>query len=71
MYKKGVEIPLMKRLNARAVATLEDGAWAENINNMIAFYNSAVKRFNDTYLYADRTTRVRAVDNFITLDIKL
>ncbi len=26
MYKKGVEIPLMKHLNARAVATLEGGA---------------------------------------------
>ncbi len=37
---------------------------------MIAFYNSAVKRFKDTYSYADRTTRARAVDNFVTLDIK-
>ncbi len=60
----------MKRLNARAVATLEGGAWAGNMNNMLAFYNSAVKRFNDTYPYANRTTRARAVDNFITLDVK-
>ncbi len=37
---------------------------------MIAFYNSAVKRFNDTYSYTDRTTRARAIDNFVTLDIK-
>ncbi|WP_375700866.1 type ISP restriction/modification enzyme [Bartonella sp. AA23NXGY] len=37
---------------------------------MIAFYNSAVKRFNDTYSYADRTTRACAIDNFVTLDIK-
>ncbi len=69
MYKKGVEIPLMKHLNARAAATLEGGAWAENINNMIAFYNS-VKGFNDTYPYADRTIRARAVVNFVILDVK-
>ncbi len=40
------------------------------MNNMIAFYNSEVKRFNDTYPHADRKTRASAVDNFVNSDVK-
>ncbi|WP_273719261.1 MULTISPECIES: type ISP restriction/modification enzyme [Bartonella] len=40
-------------------------ALAKNMNNMIAFYNSEVERFNDTYVHADHKARTRAVNDFI------
>ncbi len=40
------------------------------MNNMIAFYNSEVKRFNDTYPHADRKTHASTVDNFVNSDVK-
>ncbi|WP_035451526.1 type ISP restriction/modification enzyme, partial [Bartonella birtlesii] len=43
---------------------------AKNMNNMISFYNSEVKRFNDTYAHTDRKTRTNAVDNFVNTDAK-
>ncbi|WP_345097251.1 type ISP restriction/modification enzyme, partial [Bartonella acomydis] len=41
---------------------------AKNMSNMIAFYNSEVKRFNDVYVHADRKIRTKAVDHFVNLD---
>ncbi|WP_156851679.1 DEAD/DEAH box helicase, partial [Bartonella refiksaydamii] len=41
---------------------------AKNMSNMIDFYNSEVKRFNDAYGHVDRRIRKNAVDNFINTD---
>ncbi len=40
----------------------------KNMGNMIAFYNSEVKRFNAVYPHADRKTRANAVDYFVNTD---
>ncbi|CDO48642.1 helicase/methyltransferase [Bartonella tribocorum] len=45
-------------------------ALAKNMNNMIAFYNSEVERFNDTYVHADHKARTRAVNDFINTNAK-
>ncbi|WP_330168718.1 type ISP restriction/modification enzyme [Bartonella grahamii] len=43
-------------------------ALSKNMNNMINFYNSEVKRFNNAYTHADRKTRAKAVNNFVDTD---
>ncbi|WP_033313460.1 type ISP restriction/modification enzyme, partial [Bartonella rattaustraliani] len=43
-------------------------ALAKNMNNMIIFYNSEVKRFNDSYLHSDHETRKKVVDSFVNSD---
>ncbi|WP_375618992.1 type ISP restriction/modification enzyme, partial [Bartonella sp. AC134YNZD] len=43
---------------------------ANNVNNMIAFYNSEVERFNNAYGHADRKTRVNVVNDFVNSDTK-
>ncbi len=43
-------------------------ALAKNMSNMIGFYNSEVKCFNDIYLHFDRETRKKAVDSFVNAD---
>ncbi|MGF7158091.1 DEAD/DEAH box helicase [Bartonella heixiaziensis] len=42
----------------------------KNMSNMITFYNSEVKRFNDTYPHSDRKARTNAVDDFVNMDAK-
>ncbi len=44
-------------------------ALSKNMHNMINFYNSEVKRFNDTY-HTDHKTRTKVVDNFVNADEK-
>ncbi len=44
-------------------------ALSKNMHNMINFYNSEVKRFNDTY-HTDHKTRTKVVDNFVNTDEK-
>ncbi|WP_273789911.1 type ISP restriction/modification enzyme, partial [Bartonella sp. ML70XJBT] len=41
---------------------------AKNMGNMIAFYNSEVKRFNKAYPHVDRKSRENAVNNFVNSD---
>ncbi|WP_375666717.1 type ISP restriction/modification enzyme, partial [Bartonella sp. TT121SHDZB] len=41
---------------------------AKNMSNMITFYNSEVKRFNDVHPHADCKTRENSVNNFVNLD---
>ncbi|GAA4667658.1 DEAD/DEAH box helicase [Bartonella pachyuromydis] len=41
---------------------------AKNMNNMIAFYNSEVERFNNSYPHTDRRTVTKVVDNFVNAD---
>ncbi|WP_345117487.1 type ISP restriction/modification enzyme, partial [Bartonella jaculi] len=43
---------------------------AKNMSNMIAFYNSEMKRFNNAYGRIDRRIRKSAVDNFVNSDEK-
>ncbi|UNF29576.1 DEAD/DEAH box helicase family protein [Bartonella krasnovii] len=43
-------------------------ALAKNMNNMIAFYNSELERFNDAYLHADHKAREKVVNDFINTD---
>ncbi|AQX21117.1 hypothetical protein Bcsk_004590 [Bartonella sp. CDC_skunk] len=45
-------------------------ALANNMSNMIAFYNSEVERFNDAHPHTDHKTRIRIVNNFINSDEK-
>ncbi|QEE11938.1 DEAD/DEAH box helicase family protein [Bartonella krasnovii] len=45
-------------------------ALAKNMNNMIAFYNSEVERFNDAYSYADQKLRVNSAHDFVNSDEK-
>ncbi|WP_208442204.1 DEAD/DEAH box helicase [Bartonella raoultii] len=42
----------------------------KNMSNMIAFYNSEVERFNDTYGHVDRRIRKNAINNFVNSDAK-
>ncbi|UNF44538.1 N-6 DNA methylase [Bartonella krasnovii] len=41
---------------------------AKNMNNMIAFYNSEVERFHNSYPHTDRRTLTKVVDNFVNAD---
>ncbi|CAK01480.1 DEAD/DEAH box helicase [Bartonella tribocorum] len=43
-------------------------ALANNMSNMIAFYNSEVERFNDAYTDTDRKKRAKAVNDFVNTD---
>uniref|UniRef100_UPI000370E2FC type ISP restriction/modification enzyme n=1 Tax=Bartonella rattaustraliani TaxID=481139 RepID=UPI000370E2FC len=43
-------------------------ALAKNMSNMIGFYNSEVKRFNEFYGHVDCGTREKAVDSFVNSD---
>ncbi|CAK00501.1 predicted helicase (plasmid) [Bartonella tribocorum CIP 105476] len=43
-------------------------ALAKNMSNMITFYNSEVKRFNNTYAHTDRKIRTNAVNDFVNSD---
>uniref|UniRef100_UPI00115792D1 type ISP restriction/modification enzyme n=1 Tax=Bartonella massiliensis TaxID=929795 RepID=UPI00115792D1 len=43
-------------------------ALAQNMNNMIAFYNREVERFNEIYPHADRKTRTSDVNHFVNSD---
>ncbi|WP_345119657.1 type ISP restriction/modification enzyme, partial [Bartonella pachyuromydis] len=45
-------------------------ALSKNMNNMIVFYNSEVKRFNDVYAHTDRKTHTNIVDDFVNSDAK-
>ncbi|EJF84688.1 hypothetical protein MCU_00266 [Bartonella elizabethae Re6043vi] len=42
----------------------------KNMNNMIAFYNSEVKRLNNTYSHTDRTARAKIVNDFVNSDVR-
>ncbi|UNE54071.1 DEAD/DEAH box helicase [Bartonella machadoae] len=75
--KKGSDKKLFKNFSLGIVTNRD--AWvynssrevlAKNMKNMIAFYNSEVKRFNGTYPHADRKTRGNAVNNFVNSDAK-
>ncbi|WP_144752542.1 DEAD/DEAH box helicase [Bartonella saheliensis] len=75
--KKGCDKKLFKTFS-RGIQTGRD-AWAynssrealaNNMSNMIAFYNSEVERFNNIYAHSDRKTRVGAVDDFVNTDAK-
>ncbi|MBB4077310.1 putative helicase, partial [Bartonella fuyuanensis] len=74
-YKKGHGKKLFENFS-RGIMTSRD-TWAynssreivaKNMHNMIAFYNSEVKRFNDTYLPADHKVRANAVNDFVNSD---
>ncbi|WP_375616499.1 DEAD/DEAH box helicase [Bartonella sp. AP58NXGY] len=74
-YKKGHGKKLFENFS-RGIMTSRD-AWAynssreivaKNMHNMIAFYNSEVKRFNNTYLSADHKVRANAVNDFVNSD---
>ncbi|WP_345097195.1 type ISP restriction/modification enzyme, partial [Bartonella acomydis] len=41
---------------------------AQNMCNMIGFYNSEVERFNDTYPHTDHKIRANSVNDFVDLD---
>ncbi|MCZ2159011.1 damage-inducible protein, partial [Bartonella sp. 220] len=43
---------------------------AKNMHNTIAFYNSEVERFNESYSLANRKTRENAVNDFVSSDEK-
>ncbi|WP_375676567.1 MULTISPECIES: DEAD/DEAH box helicase [unclassified Bartonella] len=74
--KKGHNKKLFKTFSC-GISTSRD-AWAynssrealaKNMRNMINFYNSEVKRFNDIY-HTDCKTRTKIVDNFVNSDAK-
>ncbi|GAA4667804.1 hypothetical protein GCM10023262_16360 [Bartonella pachyuromydis] len=73
--KKGHDKKLFE-IYSLGVSTNRD-AWAynssretvkKNMRNMIAFYNSEVKRFNNSYPHTDRRTLTKVVDNFVNSD---
>ncbi|MET3560886.1 putative helicase, partial [Bartonella japonica] len=73
--KKGHGKKLFENFSCGVVTSRD--AWAynssresltKNMRNMIAFYNSEVERFNDTYAHADRRIHKNAVNNFINSD---
>ncbi|WP_375610961.1 type ISP restriction/modification enzyme, partial [Bartonella sp. AP18SXNS] len=75
--KKGYDKKLFETYSL-GVSTNRD-AWAynssreilaKNMGNMITFYNSEVKCFNEIYPHADRNTCKKAVDNFVNSDSK-
>ncbi|MET3590611.1 putative helicase, partial [Bartonella silvatica] len=43
---------------------------AKNMDNMICFYNSEIKRFNDAYAHVDRKARAKAVNHFVNSDTR-
>ncbi|WP_039760707.1 DEAD/DEAH box helicase [Bartonella queenslandensis] len=45
-------------------------ALAKNMNDMIAFYNSEVERFNVIHLHSDRKARANAVNDFVNADTR-
>ncbi|WP_273760650.1 type ISP restriction/modification enzyme [Bartonella sp. ML70XJBT.G] len=45
-------------------------ALANNMSNMITFYNREVERFNEIYPHADHKIRTKAVNNFVNSDAK-
>ncbi|ENN92426.1 DEAD/DEAH box helicase [Bartonella bovis] len=45
-------------------------ALAENMSNMITFYNNEVERFNTTYLHSDHKVHTNSVDDFINTDAR-
>ncbi|WP_254492544.1 type ISP restriction/modification enzyme [Bartonella sp. B1099] len=45
-------------------------ALANNMNHMIAFYNSEVERFNVAYGHSNRKLRANAVNDFVNTDTK-
>ncbi|WP_409360893.1 DEAD/DEAH box helicase [Bartonella heixiaziensis] len=75
--KKGHDKKLFENFSCGVVTSRD--AWvynsshevlAKNISNMITFYNSEVKRFNNAYGHVDRRIRKNAVDNFVNSDAK-
>ncbi|WP_208436657.1 type ISP restriction/modification enzyme, partial [Bartonella tribocorum] len=73
--KKGNDKKLFENFSC-GISTGRD-AWAynssrkvlgKNMSNIIAFYNSEVKRFNDTYPHAERKLRVKVVNDFVDTD---
>ncbi|WP_375618972.1 type ISP restriction/modification enzyme, partial [Bartonella sp. AC134YNZD] len=73
--KKGHGKKLFKNFSCGVVTSRD--AWAynssrkaltKNMHNMINFYNSEVKRFNDTYVHANRKIHKNAVNNFVNVD---
>ncbi|WP_375645949.1 DEAD/DEAH box helicase [Bartonella sp. TT29SHDZB] len=75
--KKGSDKRLFENFS-RGIQTGRD-AWtynfscealANNMNNMITFYNSEVERFNNAYTHADRKARANAVNGFVNTDAK-
>ncbi|WP_375644041.1 MULTISPECIES: DEAD/DEAH box helicase [unclassified Bartonella] len=75
--KKGSDKKLFENFSL-GIATNRD-AWAynssredlaKNMSNMIAFYNSEVERFNNSYSHADRKVRVNAVNDFVNTDVR-
>ncbi|WP_330169318.1 DEAD/DEAH box helicase [Bartonella grahamii] len=75
--KKSCDKKLFKNFSC-GVKTSRD-AWAYNssrealeksMSNMIAFYNSEIQRFNNTYAHSDRKARANAVNDFINADSK-
>ncbi len=76
-YKKSHDKKLFETFS-RGIMTSRD-AWtdnssceilAKNMRNMIAFYNSEVKRFNDAYPHTDHKIRANAVNSFVNSDTK-
>ncbi|WP_375637002.1 DEAD/DEAH box helicase [Bartonella sp. AP152HLJHH] len=76
-YKKGHGKKLFDTYSCGIVTSRD--AWvynsshevlAKNISNMIAFYNSEVKRFNNVYGHVDPRIRKNAVDNFVNTDTR-
>ncbi|WP_375666752.1 type ISP restriction/modification enzyme, partial [Bartonella sp. TT121SHDZB] len=73
--KKGHDQKLFENFS-RGIMTSRD-AWAynssretlaKNMRNMIAFYNSEVERFNNSYSHADHKLRTNAIDSFVNSD---
>lgn len=76
-HKKGDDKKLFETFS-HGITTSRD-AWAynssrkslaKNISSMINFYNSEVKRFNDTYSHANHKIRAKAVNNFVNSNAK-
>ncbi|WP_019224064.1 DEAD/DEAH box helicase, partial [Bartonella rattaustraliani] len=74
-YKKGHGKKLFENFSLGIVTSRDAWAYnsscealAKNMSNMIGFYNSEVKRFNDTYVHADRQIRTKVVNNFVNAD---
>uniref|UniRef100_UPI0035CFEFB8 type ISP restriction/modification enzyme n=1 Tax=unclassified Bartonella TaxID=2645622 RepID=UPI0035CFEFB8 len=74
-YKKGHGKKLFNTYSC-GISTNRD-AWAynssreslaKNMSYMIAFYNSEVGRFNNTYPHTERKVRVKVVDDFVDTD---
>ncbi|WP_375684685.1 type ISP restriction/modification enzyme, partial [Bartonella sp. AP1QHHD] len=71
-YKKEHDKKLFEIFSCGVVTSRDAWAYnssrkdlAKNMSDMIAFYNSEVKRFNDTHPHADRKTRNNIVNDFV------